>query len=195
MRTLRPLEVDDRNVRSGVGRKLMTNWGLRWFAGTSGVCLFAVVLAQPARSGKPNDGCELMPQQQVEAVVNGAVDMVIPSRGDADFGCFYTGGVVAGLDLRVKVWVGHTKEIYERQLRWSPPGPNLRISPIDGFGDKAAWIVEPILEKVHRRLIVLSEPYVVMVSDMGAVSSEADDLARARALAQRAIANAKDAGL
>jgi hypothetical protein len=170
----------------------MTNWWLRWIAGASGVCLFAIILTQPAHSGKPNDECGLLPQQQVEALVNGSIDMVIPWRGDADFGCMYTGGVVAGLDLQVNVWVGRAKEIYERQLRWSPD-PN--ISPIDGFEDKAAWIVEPSLEKVHRRLIVLSDPYVVVVSDRGAVSSEAADLARARVVAQRVIANAKAAGL
>jgi hypothetical protein len=170
----------------------MTNWGLRWIAGTSGVCLFAIVLAQPARSGNPNDECGLLPQQQVEALVSGAIAMAIPWRGDATFGCLYTGGVVAGLDLRVNVWVGHGEESYERQVRWSP-SPN--ISPIYGFGDKAAWSVEPSGEREHRRLIVLSGPYVVVVSDRGAVSSEADDLARARALAQRVIANAKAAGL
>ncbi|HUN40504.1 MAG TPA: hypothetical protein VMU81_09455 [Acetobacteraceae bacterium] len=67
-------------------------------------------------------------------------------------------------------------------------------SPVAGIGDEAAWSSDRVGTMVADGLDVRSGPYVVEISFLGspkAPPTGADDLNRARALALRALANAK----
>jgi hypothetical protein len=156
-----------------------------------GLCLVAAVLARPARTAEPNNGCDLLPKQQVADILGEDVEKATPWPLAGKFACMYEGDAIAGLDLLVNVVVDGREawEHYQAEVRRS-----FQPTPVSGIGDKAVWSTSRYHETVADGLNVLAGSYAVDVSFVGTPTpppSAAEKLARARALAQRAIANAK----
>jgi hypothetical protein len=157
--------------------------------------LSCLVFGSPAWSAAPNDGCQLLPGDQVAAVLGKAVDSATPWPLAGKYACMYESEAIPGVDLLVNLIVAGpgAKQTYEKEI--------IRLHnryQVAGIGDEAAWSSERVGTMVADGLDVLSEPYVVEITFLGSPKSPptgADDLNRARALAMRALSNAGASGL
>ncbi len=158
------------------------------------VCLVTMLHAPPARSAGPGDGCELLSKQEVAGILGGNIEKAVPWPLAGRFACMFEGDAIEGLDLLVNLIPGPDAQVhYDHDVARS-----YKPSPVAGLGDKASWTSARQNGTVADGLHVLSGSYAVEISFLGQPKvppSEADNLAHARALAQRTLANAKRDGL
>jgi len=176
----------------------MIEHGRQWVIGTASLCIMFSTFAQPAFPTSPANGCELLPKEQVSQIVGGKIDSATPWPLAGKFACMYDGPAILGIDLLVKLDIGHgdSERLFDAAVQID--GGARRGKIVQGLGEKAIWNRTTTSISVGDNLDVLSGRYVVNVSFIGSTKgspSEDVALAHAKAIATRVITNAKENGL